>query len=154
MNDTFQMRAWRAFLLVLGLCLTGAAPSWTGLAVAQDASPPDPDAPDSFSRLAKRLIPSVVNISTRQTISTSGMEGFMEDSPLEEFNEFFGREGDGLKRGRLCTLALTRISARHVRPPLTQSPTGHKHKQPSCCTHTHTHTPCPRTALSPRSRLS
>lgn len=92
MNAYRKTRAGRALLLALGLFAV-AAP-----ATAQQASPPDADAPDSFSQLAKRLMPSVVNISTRQTVSTSGLDGFMEGGPLDEFNEFFGRDGDGLQR--------------------------------------------------------
>ena len=65
-------------------------------ATAQSANPSH-NAPDSFSELAKRLMPSVVNISTRQTVS-SGLGDFGEGSPLEEFNEFFNRDSDGLQR--------------------------------------------------------
>ena len=98
MNASPQIRALRAALLGLSACLLGGTPMIGGMSIAQQASPPDPDAPDSFSELAKRLMPSVVNISTRQVMSTSGLGGFGEGGPLDEFNEFFGREDDGLKR--------------------------------------------------------
>lgn len=66
---------------------------------SETASDAPNNAPDSFSKLAARLMPSVVNISTRQTMSTGNDVGnFGEGSPLEEFNEFFNRDGDGLKR--------------------------------------------------------
>ncbi len=50
-------------------------------------------APDGFTELTKRLSPSVVNISTAQTIiiDTEEVPAFPEGSPLERFNDFFGR---------------------------------------------------------------
>lgn len=53
-------------------------------------------APASFSALAKRLMPAVVNISTEQVIA-SGMPTFPEGSPAERFNEYFGRDNDGFQ---------------------------------------------------------
>ena len=52
--------------------------------------------PDGFTDLAKRLSPSVVNISTAQTIEidTSDAKPFEEGSPLERFNDFFGGRND------------------------------------------------------------
>jgi len=52
--------------------------------------------PDGFVELAKRLSPSVVNISTAQTIEidTSESQPFEEGSPLERFNDFFGGRAD------------------------------------------------------------
>jgi len=52
--------------------------------------------PDNFTELAKRLSPSVVNISTAQTIEvdTTEAQPFDEGSPLERFNDFFGRRAD------------------------------------------------------------
>jgi len=52
--------------------------------------------PDGFTALAKRLSPSVVNISTAQTIEidTSTAKPFEEGSPLERFNDFFGGRND------------------------------------------------------------
>ncbi|WP_026180831.1 Do family serine endopeptidase [Henriciella marina] len=55
-------------------------------------------APDSFSALARRLMPSVVNITTSQTVAPEGMPEFPDGSPLERFNEFFGRDPDGFRR--------------------------------------------------------
>lgn len=54
--------------------------------------------PDSFRELSKRLMPAVVNISTSQTIAPEGMPNFPNGSPMERFNEFFGRDGDGFRR--------------------------------------------------------
>ncbi|WP_427451255.1 Do family serine endopeptidase [Litorimonas sp. WD9-15] len=52
--------------------------------------------PDGFTELSKRLSPSVVNISTAQTIEvdTSEAPAFPEGSPLERFNDFFGGRND------------------------------------------------------------
>ena len=56
-------------------------------------------APDGFVELTKRLSPSVVNISTAQTveIGEGDVPRFEEGSPLERFNDFFGgrRGADG-----------------------------------------------------------
>ena len=48
--------------------------------------------PDGFSALAKQLSPSVVNISTAQTleVDTDDAPAFPKGSPLERFNDFFG----------------------------------------------------------------
>lgn len=54
--------------------------------------------PDSFSALARRLMPSVVNITTSQTVAPEGMPEFPDGSPLERFNEFFGRDPEGFRR--------------------------------------------------------
>lgn len=52
-------------------------------------------APDGFVELTKRLSPSVVNISTAQTVefSSDSAPAFPEGSPLERFNDFFGNRG-------------------------------------------------------------
>lgn len=49
-------------------------------------------APDGFVELTQRLSPSVVNISTAQTVEFAEAEvpAFPEGSPLERFNDFFG----------------------------------------------------------------
>jgi serine protease Do len=58
------------------------------------------DRPDSFADLAERLLPSVVNISTSQTVERREMPeipNFPEGSPFEDFfRDFFeNREGQG-----------------------------------------------------------
>ena len=55
-------------------------------------------APESFSTLAKRLMPAVVNITTSQTVAPEGLPEFPDGSPLERFNEFFGRDPEGFRR--------------------------------------------------------
>ncbi|KJS26315.1 MAG: Do family protease [Hyphomonadaceae bacterium BRH_c29] len=54
--------------------------------------------PASFRDLSKRLMPAVVNISTSKTIAPDGMPTFPEGSPMERFNDFFGRDEDGFRR--------------------------------------------------------
>ncbi|MDJ0922812.1 MAG: Do family serine endopeptidase [Henriciella sp.] len=54
--------------------------------------------PDSFSALSKRLMPAVVNITTQQTIAPQGLPEFPDGSPLEQFNEFFGRDPEGFSQ--------------------------------------------------------
>ena len=58
---------------------------------------PQRGVPDGFSDLAARLSPSVVNISTAQTIELKDeVDRFPEGSPLERFNDFFGgRRSEG-----------------------------------------------------------
>ena len=55
-------------------------------------------APESFSQLANRLMPAVVNITTRQTVAPAGLPEFPEGSPLERFNPFFGRDEEGFRQ--------------------------------------------------------
>ncbi|MEM1036226.1 MAG: Do family serine endopeptidase [Pseudomonadota bacterium] len=54
--------------------------------------------PNGFSELSKRLMPAVVNITTQQIVAPSGLPEFPEGSPLEQFNEFFGRDPDGFSQ--------------------------------------------------------
>jgi serine protease Do len=49
-------------------------------------------APDGFADLAKRLSPAVVNISTSQKVD-GDLPLFPKGSPLERFNDTFGRNG-------------------------------------------------------------
>ena len=43
-------------------------------------------------------MPSVVNISTSQRVIEAGLPEVPQNSPMERFNEFFGRDNDGLRR--------------------------------------------------------
>jgi serine protease Do len=88
-----------ANLVGLAACLAvlpapALAQSLSDAAEAVDMS----DAPESFSELAKRLMPAVVNITTKQTVAPRGLPEFEEGSPLERFNEFFGRNEDGFRQ--------------------------------------------------------
>lgn len=51
--------------------------------------------PDGFAELNAKLSPAVVNISTSQNIEvTDDVPAFPEGSPLERFNDFFGRRNN------------------------------------------------------------
>jgi serine protease Do len=78
----------RAAAAVLGALLVGAAPMAAVAPTPAQARP----APDSFADLAAKLLPSVVNISTTQTLKTAGgdqagpdLPQFPPGSPFEEF---------------------------------------------------------------------
>ena len=83
--------------VVLGALVLVAAPAILP-ATAQVVDRPGLSGED-FSALAKRLMPSVVNISTRQTVAKGdGLPSFGPNSPLNEFNELFGRGEQGMRR--------------------------------------------------------
>ena len=69
------------------LCLAFAL-STSALAGAVSAA--SAQTPDGFVELTKRLSPAVVNISTAQTIEIEA-QTFEKGSPLERFNDIFGR---------------------------------------------------------------
>ena len=86
-----KTRAAGPRVLIAGLALVATL-------FATDAGAATP--PDSFADLAERLLPSVVNISTTQTIKNpqAGLEmpQFPPGSPLEEFfKEFLERQQNG-----------------------------------------------------------
>ena len=92
-RNSIHMRP--ATMLAAGLMLV-ATMMHTVAAEAEAASVP----PASFADLAERLLPSVVNISTTQTIKTAQagpeMPQFPPGSPLEEFfKEFMERQQGG-----------------------------------------------------------
>jgi serine protease Do len=55
-------------------------------------------APTGFEALTERLMPSVVSITTTATVRDVNLPDIPPGSPLERFNEFFGRDGDGFRR--------------------------------------------------------
>ncbi len=85
----------------LAACLSAGFLTAT-LAAAQDSlslpdAPVNPQIrPDSFAALSKRLMPSVVNITTSKVVSTALPQ--FENGPLQDFNEFFGRSREGFRR--------------------------------------------------------
>lgn len=98
-------RAATSALLGLAGTLILASPAVAQRASSADSSLSDTvseidqkQAPDSFSSLARRLMPSVVNITTSQTVAPNGLPEFPDGSPLERFNEFFGRDPEGFRR--------------------------------------------------------
>jgi len=56
------------------------------------------ETPTSFAALSKRLMPAVVNITTQQTIAPQGLPQFPGGEPLEQFNDFFGRDPEGFSQ--------------------------------------------------------
>ncbi len=56
------------------------------------------ETPTSFAALSRRLMPAVVNITTQQTIAPQGLPQFPNGDPLEQFNEFFGRDPEGFSQ--------------------------------------------------------
>ncbi|MCR9196018.1 MAG: Do family serine endopeptidase [Hyphomonas sp.] len=52
--------------------------------------------PDSFAELSKRLMPAVVNITTSRLVASELPQ--FEDGPLQDFNEFFGRDPEGFSQ--------------------------------------------------------
>ncbi len=80
-----------------------AAAVFLGAAATQAVAQTPQDRPglsgEDFSALSRQLMPSVVNISTRQTVGgADGLPAFPPGSPLNEFNEFFGRDEEGQMR--------------------------------------------------------
>ncbi len=90
----------------LALAAVFASASMLNLPPPAEAQPPQQQAinrpgfaGEDFSALAKRLMPSVVNISTRQTVARSGgLPAYGPNSPLNEFNDLLGRGQGGLRR--------------------------------------------------------
>ena len=86
-------------LVALGISLAGQL-----TATAQDSlSRPgevidQKQLPGGFSALSSRLMPAVVNITTQQTIAPNGLPQFPDGDPLEQFNEFFGRDPEGFSQ--------------------------------------------------------
>ena len=88
------VRALATSVLFAALAQTGLAQSLSQVLDRVDQS----ERPQDFRELSKRLMPAVVNISTQQVIAPSGLPTFPEGSPMEQFNEFFGRDEDGFQR--------------------------------------------------------
>ena len=88
-----------AFFAAPLLNIEAPAPAIAQPATQQQAINRPGFAGEDFSALAKRLMPSVVNISTRQTVARGdGLPAFGPNSPLNEFNDLLGRGQGGLRR--------------------------------------------------------
>lgn len=92
------MRVFSLLAVALGLSVFGAGAAAQDVSLPSDTVINSKETPGSFSDLSKRLMPAVVNISTSQTIAEAGMPSFPDGSPLERFNDFFGRSDDGFRR--------------------------------------------------------
>jgi len=84
--------------LVMGLVAAANEPALARQSISDDVAAAETRAtPESFSDLARQLMPAVVNITTRQTIAPD-LPDFPEGSPLERFNPFFGRDEEGFRQ--------------------------------------------------------
>lgn len=94
----------RVGLISLVLAVTGFGAAGASAQVAAgslsepNVSIDQSQTPGSFSALSKRLMPAVVNITTQQLVAPQGLPEFPDGSPLEQFNEFFGRDPDGFSQ--------------------------------------------------------
>ena len=90
----------------LAACILLASTALAPFAVAQRVPTitpeadivPHPGAPSGFEDLAEELMPAVVNIITANTVLEDGLPEVPPGSPLQDFNEFFGRDGEGFRR--------------------------------------------------------
>jgi serine protease Do len=82
--------------------LLGAVLALTMAPALAPAAAQVPDRPglsgEDFSALSRRLMPSVVNISTSQMATRSGLPSFGPNSPLREFDDLLGRGPKGPRR--------------------------------------------------------
>ena len=91
-------RTAAAALALIAALAPVALAQQAGGSLSRSGTPVDAkSAPQSFSVLAKRLMPAVVNISTSQVVA-SRLPTFPEGSPAERFNDYFGRNDDGFQR--------------------------------------------------------
>lgn len=91
-----------AIAALFGLAATGSAhgPAFAqaGLNLSDGPEVDVHSVPQSFSKLANRMMPAVVSITTSQTVAT-GLPRFDSDNPLGQFNPFFNRgDEDGFRR--------------------------------------------------------
>jgi serine protease Do len=94
---SFSRRAWRAIGTAIAAFVVVAPVSQVSSAQTSQGAIDRPGfSGEDFSALARKLMPSVVNISTRQTVARGdGLPSFPPGSPLNEFNDFFGRGDQG-----------------------------------------------------------
>ncbi len=102
-----RMKSPRALRAVLASAIASGLVAAFGLQAGAQGLPrvapadgitPRPGAPTGFESLAQELMPAVVNISTSSTILENGLPQVPQGSPLERFNEFFGRDGEGFRQ--------------------------------------------------------
>lgn len=99
-----QLYAFRGLALatLLAFSVSGLAfqpgQAQSGLNLSDGAPVDVHSVPQSFSKLANRMMPAVVSITTSQTVAT-GLPRFDSDNPLGQFNPFFNRgDEDGFRR--------------------------------------------------------
>ena len=97
------MHMWSSFrgiaiAALLGLAVTHTGHAQTGLNLSDGPEVDVHSVPQSFSKLADRMMPAVVSITTSQTVA-SGLPRFDSENPLGQFNPFFNRgDEDGFRR--------------------------------------------------------
>lgn len=83
---------------LVGVALTGGASAQANLNLSDGPSVDVHSVPQSFSKLANRMMPAVVSITTSQTVANN-LPRFDQDNPLGQFNPFFNRgDEDGFRR--------------------------------------------------------
>lgn len=86
-------------LVALGFCIVGQLTATAQESLSRPGDVIDQkQLPGGFSSLSSRLMPAVVNITTQQTIAPNGLPQFPDGDPLEQFNEFFGRDPEGFSQ--------------------------------------------------------
>ena len=83
---------------ILGGAVIGTASAQTGTNLSDGPEVDVHSVPQSFSKLANRMMPAVVSITTSQTVANN-LPRFDEDNPLGQFNQFFNRgDEEGFRR--------------------------------------------------------
>ncbi len=87
-----------AIAMLLGLAVTNGGYAQTGLNLSDGPDVDVHSVPQSFSKLAVRMMPAVVSITTSQTVASS-LPRFDSENPLGQFNPFFNRgDEEGFRR--------------------------------------------------------
>lgn len=87
-----------AIAALFGLAATPFAYAQASLNLSDGPDVDIHSVPQSFSKLANRMMPAVVSITTSQTVATN-LPRFDSDNPLGQFNPFFNRgDEDGFRR--------------------------------------------------------
>lgn len=92
-----SLRTMGAVILV-GLATNAMAFAQANLNLSDGPNVDVHSVPQSFSKLANRMMPAVVSITTSQTVANN-LPRFDDDNPLGQFNPFFNRgDEDGFRR--------------------------------------------------------
>ena len=86
----------RRTVLALSLALIASGPAISQSLSEAGTVEDQGTRPDSFSELSKRLMPAVVNITTSRVVASELPQ--FEEGPLQDFNEFFGRDPEGFSQ--------------------------------------------------------
>ena len=84
--------------VLMGASLVGTATAQAGQNLSDGPEVDVHSVPQSFSKLANRMMPAVVSITTSQTVANN-LPRFDQDNPLGQFNQFFNRgDEEGFSR--------------------------------------------------------